>query len=191
MSNWNKNDNHKHKAWMVLLSVLTPVLLVGVGFSAYFIRNEAETSAHINVDAEDFAEGNQSISISFTGDVTYLSSAYVNSDHSTLSDKAAITAEVTFKGFDNTKSASFLFSLSEPNTASVISHIGIVSLSDTTSGVTGTISDYASTTHELNKTITFTASTLPSPFVTTISYALPDNASNLSDATLTLKVAKQ
>lgn len=123
-SRWKKNGNHKHRAWIVLLSVLTPLLLVGVGFSAYFLRSNAEASAQINVDAEDFAEGNQSISISFTGDVTYLSSSYVvGSSHTTMSATAAITAEVTFTGFNNAPSASFLFTLSEPSDTNIIANI--------------------------------------------------------------------
>lgn len=190
MSNWNKNGNHKHKAWIVLLSILTPVLLVGVGFSAYFIRNEAETSAHINVDAEDFAEGNQSISISFTGDITYLSSSYVNSDHSTLSATASITAEVTFTGFNNTESASFLFTLSEPSTANIIANI---TSKPSVSGVNCVVDENnTSTAHSLSNVMMFSVSSgnLASPFVATVSYTL-SSAKNLSDATLTLKVTKQ
>ncbi len=191
MSNWSKNGNHKHKAWIVLLSILTPVLLVGVGFSAYFIRNEAEASAHINVDAEDFAEGNQSISISFTGDVTYFSSAYVDASHTT-STTAALTAEVTFTGFNNVSSASFLFTLSEPSTANIIANItGKPSVS--LSGVNCDVSDNnTSTAHTLGNVMTFSTSSdnLPSSFAATVSYTL-SSANNLSDATLTLKVAKQ
>ncbi len=184
------------KVWIILLSVLLPLLMVGVGFSSYYIYGKAvEAKANGDITAEDFKDRKKSIVVSFHNtSYLYASDGFIDPSDHLAKDNGVLSATITFTGFSDQKEAGFCFTLAEPESGTTIASItSPPTLSSTASAISASVHENQMSTdkHQLTNTISFQASSsLPSPFEATIQYTLTD-ASKTKATKLTLEVIEK
>ena len=184
------------KTWIILLSVLLPLLMVGVGFSSYYIYGKTvEAKANGDITAEDFKDKKKSIVVSFHNtSYLYASDGFIDASDHLAKDNGVLSATITFTGFSDQNNANFCFTLSEQESGTTIASItSKPTITSTTSGISASVSEneMSNDKHQLTNTISFQASSsLPSPFEATIQYTLTD--ANKAKATkLTLEVIEK
>jgi hypothetical protein len=185
----------KQKTLIILSSILVPLLLVGVGFSTYAITNAVTASGTGTLTAEDFKKDNKSIvvtlnSIAFVTDSANTTNGFLSDDHTTVSNDATLTANVTFTGFSG-DSKDFNFILRDTTGKFVNNNVikgtpACTCTTDPKKSVGSSVGDNTFGTNKLTNVITFT--TLSSSFTATVTYPLTYSTEIVEDSSISLTV---